>query len=77
MFSAIFTKGNNFRDLLFAFLPDEALAKWGLFLTERICPRETYSSLYESILTEKENKNGSERVAFPEGVPLIIQKHFL
>ena len=36
-FPAIFTKGNNFCDFLFAFLDDEALQKWGLLLKERIC----------------------------------------
>ena len=36
-FSAIFTKGDNFCDFLFATLDNEAPLKWGLLLEERIC----------------------------------------
>ena len=34
-FSAMFLKGDNFRDLLFAYLEDEIIPKWDLHLTLR------------------------------------------
>ena len=37
VFSAIFTKGNNFCDFLFASLDDKAYLKLGLLLKEGIC----------------------------------------
>ena len=36
-FSATFTKGNNFCNILFASLDDVALSQRGLILRERIC----------------------------------------
>ena len=37
IFFDIFTKGNNFCDILFAFLDKEALSKLNLVVKERIC----------------------------------------
>ena len=37
--SAMLTKGDNFRDFLFAYLDDEVFPKWGLLLEERICSK--------------------------------------
>ena len=36
-FFAMFSKGDNFRDFLFAYLEDEIFPKWGLLLKERLC----------------------------------------
>ena len=36
-FSAMFSKGDNFHDFLFAYLEDKVFQKWGLLLKERIC----------------------------------------
>ena len=36
-FSAMFSKGDNFRGFLFAYLEDEVFPIWGLLLKERIC----------------------------------------
>ena len=36
-FSAMFSKRDNFRDFLFAYLEDKVFLKLGLFLKERIC----------------------------------------
>ena len=33
-FSAMFLKGDNFRDFLFAYLEDKVFPKWGLLLKE-------------------------------------------
>ena len=38
----IFTKGNNFRDFLFASLTDIALLKWGFLLKEKFAPRGAF-----------------------------------
>ena len=36
-FSAMLTKGDRFRDFLFAYLKDEVNPKWDLLLKERMC----------------------------------------
>ena len=36
-FFAMFSKGDNFRDFLFAYLEEEIFPKWGLLLKERLC----------------------------------------
>ena len=36
-FSAMFSKGINFRGFLFAYLEDEVFLVWGLLFQERIC----------------------------------------
>ena len=38
-FSAMFSKGDNFRDFLFAYLEDDVFPKWSLLLKERICSK--------------------------------------
>ena len=38
-FSPMFTKGDNFRDFLFAYLEDDVFPKWRLLLKERICSK--------------------------------------
>ena len=35
--SAMFSKGDNFNDSLFAYLEDEVFPKWGLLLKGTIC----------------------------------------
>ena len=45
MVSCDFTKGNNSSDSLFAYLQDEFLQKWGLFLKEMVAARELFFSL--------------------------------
>ena len=37
IFFAMFSKGGNFLDFLFAYLDDEVFSKWGLLLKKRIC----------------------------------------
>ena len=54
--SAIFSKGDNFHDFLFAYPEDEVFPKWGLLLKEVMTP------LY------KGDNNENDRVAFPESV---------
>ena len=47
-FSAIFTKGTNFYDFLFASVDDETLTKWaGKDLRTRICSHGGNCLLYE------------------------------
>ena len=36
-FSAMFSKGDDFHDFLFAYLEDKDFPKWGLLVKERIC----------------------------------------
>ena len=36
-FYAMFSKGDNFRGFLFAYLEDKVFSKWGLLLKKRIC----------------------------------------
>ena len=36
MISAMFSKGDNFRDFMFAYLEDEGFPEWGLLLKENI-----------------------------------------
>ena len=37
IFSAIFSKGDNFHDVLFAYLEEEIFKRWDLLLKDRIC----------------------------------------
>ena len=58
LFSAIFTKGNNFRDFLFASLDNIALPTCGLHFMERICSkrRKSFPLRVDSPLREKQQE---------------------
>ena len=73
-FSAIFTKGNNFCDFLFAALDEIALPNSGILLMERICSLGANSFLYELTPIEKIGRNKSGRVASPESVPFYLNR---
>ena len=38
--SAMFSKGDNFRDFLFAYQEDEVFPKWGQLLKDEFAPME-------------------------------------
>ena len=67
-YSAIFMKGDNFYDFLFASLDKVTLSKWGLLLKKRIC---SYGSKFFSLIVdpiEKGGKNDMGKTAYPESL---------
>ena len=73
VFSAIFTKGNNFGDFLFSTLGNKIFPQWDLILKLRICSsRSKFFPLRVDPL-QKEGKNENERVASPESVPIHLK----
>ena len=74
-FSAMFSKGDHFRDSQFAYLEDEVFPKWGLFLKKRICSDGANSFLYEMTPIYMGGNNENDEVASPESVTvtLIVQ----
>ena len=73
-FSAMFSKGDNFRDFLFAYLEDEILSKLVLLLKERICSdgKENYF-LYKMTPIYMGGNNANDRVSSPESVPIYLR----
>ena len=72
--SAIFSKGDNFCDFLFASVDAEQLQKWGQHFNKRVCSyRSKFFLLIKRPLHRREeNENG--RVASLNGVSLTPLK---
>ena len=71
-FPAIFTKGDNFRDFLFAYLEDEIFQKRDLLLKEGTGPIGTNSFFYEMAPFYMAGNNENDRVASPESVSIHL-----
>ena len=56
----MFSKGDNFRDFLFAYLEDGVFQKWILRLREKNAHRELNYFLYELTPNEMGGKNGKK-----------------
>ena len=63
-FSAMFSKGNNFRDFLFAYPENEVFPRWESDGANFV--------LYEMITIYMGGNNENDRVAFPESVPIHL-----
>ena len=69
-FTAMFSKGDNFRDFLLAYLENIVFLKWGPFLKERIC--SDGSKCFPLWLIREQNDE-NDRVASSVGIPIHIK----
>ena len=67
-FSAIYSKGDNFCDFLFAYLNDKVFSKWGLLLKERIC---SLGSKFFSLRVDPK-WDGRQKIKIKELLPLKV-----
>ena len=73
LFSAMFSKRDNFHDILFAFLEEEVFLKWGLLLKE-FALMVANSCLYEMTPIYIGGNNENDIVASPE-CPFSLKPH--
>ena len=77
-FSAIIKKVNNFSELLFDFLDNHALPKWGLLLKERICSCKSKFFLLKAGPTLRRQQKMNMAELLPEKVGLFtLMRSFL
>ena len=71
-FSAMFSKGDNFGDFLFAYLRDEVFPKWGQLLKEWICSDGSKFFPFWDDPIHIGGNNENDRIASPEIVPIHL-----
>ena len=69
-FYAMFSKGDNFCDFLFAFLEVEVFPKWGLLLRKEFAPIGANNFLYKMTPIYMGYNNENDRVDAPESIPM-------